>query len=63
MPTQVLLFSILQDTRCAAVVQEREEAEQLYGAAPKQAPQTFEPDEELKQVGVVLWEESTACGQ
>ncbi|KAI3438301.1 hypothetical protein D9Q98_000735 [Chlorella vulgaris] len=29
--------------------QEREEAERLFGAAPEQAAQTFEPEEELKQ--------------
>ena len=32
-------------------LQEREEAERLYGAAPQQAPATFEPEEELAQVG------------
>lgn len=32
--------------------QEREEAARLHGAAPQQAPQTFEPEEELAQVGV-----------
>lgn len=31
-------------------VQEREEAARLYGEAAEQAPQTFEPEEELKQV-------------
>lgn len=35
--------------------QEREEAERLYGAAPQQAPATFEPEEELAQVGGWCW--------
>ena len=40
----------------ASRLQEREDAERLYGAAPEQgaaAAATFEPEEELKQVGVL----------